>query len=114
MKTFSIRIFSVMLVALMLVLVGQVILSRSGVAASIADPVAPQSRAYAISSDQASIIAQDNAPRAAVIGTPTLTTIQGSVAYAVSLDVGTIFVEASTGRILVNTVALARLSEQHY
>jgi hypothetical protein len=113
MKTLTARIFSLVLVAFMLVLVGEVIFSHSASSASVANPVVVQAPAYPISVDQASIIAQDNAPRAAIIGAPTLTSIQGSAAYAVTLDVGTIYVEATTGRVLANTVAVAS-SGQHY
>jgi hypothetical protein len=105
MKTRTARMFLAMIVAIMLMFVGDVVWSFSGSTIG-----SPQQATYPISSDQASIIAQDTAPKATVIGTPTLTRYQGTVAYAVTLDLGMIYVEATTGRILVNTVSTAMVN----
>jgi hypothetical protein len=105
--------FSAMVVAILLMFVGDVIWSHSSSTAGVAQPVAVQRAAYPISLDQAGIIAQDTAPRATIIGTTTLTNYQGTVAYAVPMDMGSIYVEATTGRILANTVAAATSSSQH-
>jgi hypothetical protein len=101
MNTRTVRMFAAMLVAIGLMFVGDVIWSFSR------SPVDGPQPTYPISSDQAGIIAQDTAPRATIIGTPVLTSHRGTVAYAVPLDTGTIYVEATTGRVLVNTVATA-------
>jgi uncharacterized membrane protein YkoI len=42
-----------------------------------------------------------------MVGTPTLTSYEGSVVYAVTLDTGTLYVDAKTGRILANMVSEA-------
>jgi hypothetical protein len=69
--------------------------------------VSSQPPAYAISPDQAGSIAQDTAPRAMIVEAPVLTSYNGTAAYAVTLDTGEIYVEASTGRILRNTASAA-------
>jgi hypothetical protein len=94
--------FSATLVAIMLMFVGDVIYNFSGSASSIA-----QQPTYPISFEQARGIALDTAPRAAIIGAPTLTSYEGAVAYAVPLDAGTIYVEATTGRVLANLASEA-------
>jgi uncharacterized membrane protein YkoI len=69
--------------------------------------VSSQAPTYAISAEQASSIAQDTAPRATIIEAAVITSYNGTSAYAVTLDTGEIYVDASTGRILLNTVSAA-------
>jgi hypothetical protein len=107
MNTRTIRMFSAMAVAVLLLFVGDVIWSHSGTTASGVLPSDTQAPAYAISFDQASVIAKDTAPYAALAGAPTLVSYQGTDAYAVPMDAGMIYVQANTGRVLVNTVAVA-------
>lgn len=92
--------FSATIVAIMLMFVGDVIWNLSGGAADVAEQPT-----YPISLHQASVIAQDTATSATVVGSPTLTSYQGAAAYVVPMDAGTIYVEATTGRVLSNTVS---------
>jgi hypothetical protein len=108
MKTRTARMFSAMVVAIMLMFVGDVVWSISGSTIG-----STQQTTYPISFDQASTIAQDTAPKAIVIGTPKLISYQGTVAYVVTFDRGMIYVEATTGRILLNTVSTAMVDGQH-
>jgi uncharacterized membrane protein YkoI len=82
--------------------VGDVIWGLSGGVASFT-----QTPEYPISHQEASSIALDTAPSATLAGEPELTSYKGAVAYKVPLDLGTIYVEATTGRILANTAATA-------
>jgi hypothetical protein len=94
--------FSATLVAIMLMFAGDVIGSLSGGLIGSTQP--PN---YPISARLAGIIAQDTEPKATMVGTPTLTSYEGSVVYAVTLDTGTLYVDAKTGRILANMVSEA-------
>jgi hypothetical protein len=104
--------FSAMIVAMLLMLVGDVIWDVLFNTPSVAHPSVAQSRAYPISFAEAGVIAQDTAPRAAIIGDPTLTSYEGAVAYAVPMDAGMIYVEATTGRVLANLAAVAATGVQ--
>ncbi len=95
------RMFASMLVAIMLMFAGDVVWNVSGGSSDVTLP------SYAISLHQAVVIAGDTAPKAMIIGTPDLVSYEGTVAYMVTLNAGTIYVEATTGRILVNTVSTA-------
>jgi len=103
----TVRMFSAMVVAIALMFAGDVVWTISGGAIGTTQEIT-----YPITLRQASIIAQDTAPNATLIGTPTLTSHAGTVAYVVTLDAGAIYVEATTGRILVNTVATAMSGDQ--
>jgi hypothetical protein len=107
MKTIVTHLFSATLVAVLLLVVIDVIGSRVSGAASNTQPSVAQPDTYHISFDQAGVIALDHAPTAVIIGTPALTSYQGAVAYAVSMDTRVIYVEASTGRVLANIAALS-------
>ncbi|MEI7771061.1 MAG: PepSY domain-containing protein [Chloroflexales bacterium] len=113
MNTRTVRMFSAMMVAVVLMFVGDVIWSHTSSTASVAQPGAVQSRAYAISPDQAAIIAQDTAPGATITDAPMLITYQGTVAYAVPMDARTLYVEAATGRVLPDSAVVAASSTQH-
>lgn len=69
-------------------------------------PTQPQQNApiTAISPDLAATIALNVLPNASVLRTPELVDFQGTVAYEVVLDQGTVYVEATSGRILNNPV----------
>jgi hypothetical protein len=107
MNTRTVRMFSAMAVAVLLLFVGNVIWSHTGTTANGALPSETHAPAYAISLDQASVIAKDTAPYAALTGAPALVSYQGTEAYAVPMDVGMIYVQANTGRVLLNTMAVA-------
>ncbi len=89
--------FSAMLVAIFLMFAGDVVWNVSDNATS-----AVETPAYSLSFAQADSIARDTEPHAVIVGDTTLTNYQGSVAYAVPMDAGVIYVEANTGRILAN------------
>ncbi|MEI7769618.1 MAG: hypothetical protein WCI67_06505 [Chloroflexales bacterium] len=99
------RMFSAMVVAIMLMFVGDMAWNLSGGTIGSVEPAT-----YPISLHQASIIAQDTAPSATLVGTPEIASYHGAVAYVITLDTGRIYVEATTGRILVNTVSTAAAS----
>jgi uncharacterized membrane protein YkoI len=107
MHTRTMRMFSAMIVAICLMFVGDVIWNISASTAGV-NPTST----YAISFDQARIIAQDTAPYEVVASAPTLTTYAGSVAYAVPMEARTIYVEAMTGRVLSNTKVAATSGAQ--
>jgi hypothetical protein len=102
MNTRTTRMFSATLVAIVLMFAGDVI---EGISGGMSGSTQPPS--YAISARLAGIIAHDTKPKATMVGTPTFTSYAGSPAYAVTLDTGTLYVEANTGRILANTVSEA-------
>lgn len=66
----------------------------------LADAAAPP-----ISGTAAEAIAKIVAPSARLLRAPDLVEAQGRLAYEVTLDEGTIYVDASTGTVLANTVA---------
>jgi hypothetical protein len=98
--------FSATLVAIVLMFAGDVI---GGISEGMSGSTQPPN--YPISARLAGIIAHDTEPKATMVGTPTFTSYEGSPAYAVTLDTGTLYVEANTGRILANTVSQALSSE---
>jgi len=103
----TLSMFSVVIVIVMLLFVGGLLWNHSNRMVGDVQPSMTQASAYPISLSQASIIAQDTAPHASIIGTPMITSYQGISAYVVPLDAGTIYVEATTGRVLANKVAVA-------
>jgi hypothetical protein len=107
MHTRTVRMFSAMIVAIGLMFVGDVIWNISTSTAGV-----NSSPSYAISFEQAQIIAQDTAPRAALTGAPTLTSYAGTVAYAVPMDIGMMYVEADTGRVLAHGALAATSGAQ--
>jgi hypothetical protein len=92
------RTFLGMLVAIILVFVADGLIIAYANLPSIIRPAS-----YPITFQHATVIAQDHAPDATVIGDPTLITYEGAAAYEVLLDRGMIYVEASTGRVMANT-----------
>ncbi|MGE5618111.1 MAG: PepSY domain-containing protein [Sphingomonadaceae bacterium] len=75
--------------------------------AEVATPAAPP---YPVSADAAASTALSVAPGARVQGTPELISFQGAVAYEVVLDRGTVYVDATTGRVLYNGAEPALLA----
>jgi len=72
-------------------------------------PTAPaDAPAYAISPDLAATIALNLAPGAALTRTPELVNFQGTVAYEVVLDRGTVYLDANSGRVLYNGSQITR------
>ncbi|MBI3362531.1 MAG: PepSY domain-containing protein, partial [Chloroflexi bacterium] len=65
-------------------------------------PTKPAAATYAVSSDQAALIALTAAPGAKLTRGPELVKFQGIVAYEVMLDRGTVYVDATTGQVLYN------------
>lgn len=99
-------------------LVGQ---ADAAAAATLPLPPAPQSSAdppsiqpqpdtpiATISPDLAATIALNLLPDASVLRTPELVDFQGTLAYEVVLDRGTVYVDATNGRILNNPVRFNR------
>jgi hypothetical protein len=60
---------------------------------------------YAISVDQAGVIALAGAPGVTLTGTPAIVTYQGVVAYEVQLSTGMAYVDAATGQVLAAPAA---------
>jgi|DewCreStandDraft_2_1066082.scaffolds.fasta_scaffold01154_14 hypothetical protein len=102
-------------------LVGQADAAAATLPPATASPAAPQSGAdpssiqpqpdapiATISPDLAATIALNLLPDASVLRTPELVDFQGTVAYEVVLDRGTVYVDATNGRILNNPVRFDR------
>ncbi len=70
-------------------------------------PAAPDASAYAVSPQMATMIALTAAPGAALTRAPELVNFQGSVAYEMLLDRGTVYVDANSGQVLYNGAAAA-------
>jgi hypothetical protein len=70
-----------------------------------AAPTPPAARAYAVSADQALLVALGSAPGAAPNAPPELVRYQDRVAYEVRLDQGPIYVDATSGQVLYNGAA---------
>lgn len=70
-------------------------------------PVVPAPAAVKpqLSADQAAQIAMKLAPDARLIRTPELVNLQGTLAYEVVLNQGTIYVDANNGKVLFNSVS---------
>ena len=58
-----------------------------------------------ISPQQAILAAMLAIHRGKVIGEPVLVDFQGTVAYEVTLDMGTVYIDANTGALLYNSAA---------
>ncbi len=67
---------------------------------AVSNPVAVQ-----VSQDQAAQIALRAVPSAKLSRTPELVNLQGAVAYEVVLTQGNVYVDANTGKILLNNAA---------
>jgi uncharacterized membrane protein YkoI len=72
-----------------------------------AQPAAPATPTYAVSPDAAAGIALGAAPGATLIHAPDLVSFQGTVAYEVVLDRGTLYIDANSGQLLYNGAAVA-------
>ena len=57
---------------------------------------------YAVSAERAAQVALAAAPGRRLAGSPDLVRYQGSVAYEIPLDRGTVYVDANTGQVLYN------------
>jgi hypothetical protein len=66
---------------------------------------APALAPYPISADLAAGLAVSLAPGAQVMRWPTLVDFQGTVAYEIILDRGTMYIDATTGRLLFSNAA---------
>jgi hypothetical protein len=64
--------------------------------------------AVKLSSDQAVQIAVKLAPQAKVVRVPELVSYQGTVAYEVLLNQGSVYVDANNGQVLYKDLALAQ------
>ena len=74
---------------------------------------APAAPAFAVSADQAAGIALGvAAPGANLTKTPELVSFQGTPAYEVILDKGTVYVDAQSGAVLANGAAAPKLISQ--
>ena|SRR5437016_1878899 len=60
------------------------------------------SNAYPVSPDQAARIALNSAPGASLLQQPRLVNLRGAAAYEVPLDMGYVYVHASSGQVLYN------------
>ncbi|MEI6777107.1 MAG: hypothetical protein WCK70_09405 [Chloroflexales bacterium] len=107
-NTRTTRMFASMIVAIMLMFAGDVVWNISGDGSDVTQS------SYPITFHQALIIAGDTAPHMTVVGTPDLISYKGTTAYAVTLNTGAIYVEATTGRILLNTVSTAMTGGQSH
>lgn len=67
----------------------------------------PDMLAATISPDTAATAALGIAPGAALTRTPEMVNFQGTVAYEVSLDRGTVYVDATSGQVLYDSTAIA-------
>lgn len=66
-------------------------------------PAAPQS-GQGLTPEQAALVAQVAAPGASLLAQPELVDLQGVSAYEVRLDRGTVYVDASGGKIIAGTL----------
>jgi uncharacterized membrane protein YkoI len=60
---------------------------------------------YAVSPDQAATIALSIEPSGQLLRTPDLVSFQGTTAYEVQLDLGTVYVDANSGSVLYDGAA---------
>jgi D-alanyl-D-alanine carboxypeptidase len=99
------------LTAFMLVVVGAVattVMMKPAAVVNAQAPVAAQPASaisVQLSPAQAAQIASNAVPGATLTNTPDLVSFQGTVAYEVILNQGTIYVDANTGQVLYNGVA---------
>ncbi len=68
---------------------------------------------YPISATAAAAIALAAAPGGNLSGTPSLVNLQGAIAYEVTLDLGKVYVDPTSGAVLYNQAALS-LSQQGF
>lgn len=85
--------------------------------APVAQPVVAANRiTMRLTPQQAASIAQTTAPRTRLVGAPELVNYNGTVAYEVVLDRGTLYVDANNGKVLENgaaSVSSKRGGESH-
>jgi hypothetical protein len=109
MKTHIAHIFWAMLMAIALMFASDLVGDIYDSVSSAFQPPIEQKQlvivpgSYPISFKNASNIAQDKAPSATVVSEPKLMIYQDTVAYEVTTDLGMIYVEANTGRVIANT-----------
>lgn len=71
-------------------------------APALPQPTAPNPATPRFSAEQAAQTALQLAPKAKLVRAPELVDFQGALAYEVSLDQGTLYIDANNGRILAN------------
>jgi uncharacterized membrane protein YkoI len=71
------------------------------------DQAAQPGPGYAVSADQAAAIALSIEPSGQLLRTPDLVSFQGTTAYEVQLDLGTVYVDANSGNVLYDGAAPA-------
>ncbi len=69
---------------------------------------APAKPVYALSAEQAGTIALEATPGSKLAGTPGLVSFEGTPAYEVTLDLGKVYVDANSGRVLYNGAIAAQ------
>jgi hypothetical protein len=74
-------------------------LAQQGEAAAVAAPV------YAVTAEQAQAVALDSVPGAALLRPAELVAFQGTPAYEVVLDRGTLYVDAQSAAVLASSAA---------
>ena len=102
-------------VVVLMVGVGLTVAAKSIVTASAAtqlldaavQPQSPASNAINVqlTPDQAAAVAMGIAPNATLIRAPELVNFQGTVAYEVGLNQGNVYVDANSGKVLLNSGA---------
>ncbi len=80
-------------------------------APAVPAPVAPAAPTNAVSAQQAQETAHANANGATLIRAPELVSLQGTPAYEVVFDHGAIYIDAQTGAVLANTIAVPPAAE---
>lgn len=79
--------------------------AQQDLSAQLAEQAAPGAGAYAITGEQAGQIAMEAIPGAQLARQPELVSYQGTPAYEVVLDLGTVYVDADRGQVLSNDSA---------
>ncbi|MBC8159710.1 MAG: PepSY domain-containing protein [Roseiflexaceae bacterium] len=79
-------------------------LSQPNQSAAPASPASPDVPAYAITAGQAEAAALQAYPNATLTRMPEVVDYQGTLAYEVTLDQGTLYVDAQTGTLLADGV----------
>ena len=73
-----------------------------------AAPAAPVSQpTVAITPDKAALVALSNVSGGTLLQTPELVDFEGSVAYEVLLDSGTLYIDANNGQVLYNSLIVS-------
>jgi Peptidase propeptide and YPEB domain len=82
----------------------------TGAPAPAAQPAAP---AYALSPQQAGLVALRTAPGASLTGVPDVVDFQGQTAYEVRLTRGLVYIDANSGQVLYNGATTAANQAGH-